>query len=440
MNTDETIVVGGGIAGLMCAATLANAGRPVTVLDAGSALGGRGATREEQGHQLNLGGHALYWPDEKRLRAVGVRVSGGHPRPDRGSILWGGELSAWPLPPRVARSALSASERVAVLRVLTGAVTRDPGRLAGQSAAEWIDAHSRTPRVTGMLGALLRLSSYGGRLDAMPAEIAVGMARTASLRPVRYLDGGWASIVDGLAERIRVGGGQIQRGARVSGLLGEGRVDGVRVGDGVERRAGTVVLAGLSPTRTARLLADAGGALPAVATGAGGAVTAACLDVALRRLPPRATGFALGLDEPLYLSTHSQYATVAPGEGAVVHLMRYEDGGTQADEEVRARLESLLDLAQPGWRDELLHARFAPRMVVDHLLPVPGAGLASRPGVADSGVPGALLAGDWVGPEGWLVGGSLASGAAAAAAVLAGVNDAGQSGALASGPVLTRAA
>ena len=418
MKMDATIVVGGGIAGLMCAAKLVNAGRQVTVLEASGALGGRAATHEEQGYRLNLGGHALYWPDEQRLRTVGVRVSGGHPRPDRGSILWRGELSGWPLPPRFGRSALSATERMAVLRVLAGIVARVPDHLADQSAADWIDARSRTPAVAAMLGALARISSYGARLDAMPAEIAVGMVRAAAVRPVRYLDGGWVSIVDGLATRVRAGGGGIETGMRVSGLLGEGRVQGVRTEQGVERRAGMVVLAGLSPTRTARLLAGVGGALPALAVGAGDAMTAACLDVVLRRLPTGATGFALGLDEPLYLSTHSQYATLGPAEGAVVHLMRYDDGHGPADETVRERLEQLLDLVQPGWRGQLLHARFAPRMVVNHLLPVPGAGLAGRPGVADTGVSGAVLAGDWVGPVGWLVGGSLASGAAAADAVL----------------------
>jgi phytoene dehydrogenase-like protein len=49
VKTDETIVVGGGIAGLMCAAKLANAGRSVTVLEASATLGGRAGTREEEG-------------------------------------------------------------------------------------------------------------------------------------------------------------------------------------------------------------------------------------------------------------------------------------------------------------------------------------------------------------------------------------------------------
>jgi hypothetical protein len=37
-------------------------------------------------------------------------------------------------------------------------------------------------------------------------------------------------------------------------------------------------------------------------------------------------------------------------------------------------------------------------------------GLAGRPRVTDSGQPGVLIAGDWVGPEGLLADASLASG------------------------------
>ena len=57
--------------------------------------------------------------------------------------------------------------------------------------------------------------------------------------------------------------------------------------------------------------------------------------------------------------------------------------------------------------------RFLPRIVVVTSLPAPGAGLAGRPPAAVPGAPGVFVAGDWVGPEGWLSDCSLASGAKA---------------------------
>jgi phytoene dehydrogenase-like protein len=57
--------------------------------------------------------------------------------------------------------------------------------------------------------------------------------------------------------------------------------------------------------------------------------------------------------------------------------------------------------------------RFLHEMTVCHALPRPGAGLAGRPGIDATGLPGVFLAGDWVGPVGLLADAALSSGEAA---------------------------
>jgi len=58
--------------------------------------------------------------------------------------------------------------------------------------------------------------------------------------------------------------------------------------------------------------------------------------------------------------------------------------------------------------------RFLAHMTVSGALPRAGSGgMAGRPGVDDTGVPGVTMAGDWVGPVGLLADASLASGRAA---------------------------
>jgi hypothetical protein len=70
---------------------------------------------------------------------------------------------------------------------------------------------------------------------------------------------------------------------------------------------------------------------------------------------------------------------------------------------------------QPGWREVVVERRFLPRMVAASALATAGSGgVAGRPGPEVAGSPGLFVAGDWVGPEGWLVDASLASARAAA--------------------------
>ncbi len=58
--------------------------------------------------------------------------------------------------------------------------------------------------------------------------------------------------------------------------------------------------------------------------------------------------------------------------------------------------------------------RFLARMSVYGALPLASTGgLAGRPGIDDTGVPGITMAGDWVGPEGLLADAAMASGHAA---------------------------
>jgi phytoene dehydrogenase-like protein len=150
-------------------------------------------------------------------------------------------------------------------------------------------------------------------------------------------------------------------------------------------------------------------------------VYAACLDLGLSRLPkPKAT-FALGMDQPLYLSVHSAVARLAPEGAATIHVAKYLPTGDAADPRATEReLEGILDLVQPGWREIVVQRRFLPHMAVAHLLPTAAmGGTAGRPTAEVPGIANLFIAGDWVGSEGLLADASLASGKRAAELAIA---------------------
>ncbi len=422
MTHFDTIVMGGGIGGLAVAAMLGRAGQRVLLLERAGVLGGRADTTEvEGGYLLNLGGHALYRTGHgaRVLGALGVRVRGGRPsRGPRPQGLWQGEAVALPVGAGAAFGAegWSWGDRWEVGRGVAAAVATGGRGQEGLPLARWIDARFERPRARALFEALARVSTYANAPERSSAGATLAQVRQALVGDVLYLDGGWRTIVRGLEEAARGAGVEIRLGAAARRLEGEGRRWSVAWDEG-EGSAEAAVLAG--PPSMARGLLGAGrlgAALDGLVP-----IQAACLDVALDGLPRPEGGLLLGLDAPLYASVHSGAAALAPEGGGVIHAMKYLAPGevTEPGADIEA-LESLLDVAQPGWRGRVVHRRALPRMTVAgaHALAERG-GLAGRPSVEIEGIEGVFLVGDWVGDRGMLADASLASAERAAEAILA---------------------
>jgi len=173
--------------------------------------------------------------------------------------------------------------------------------------------------------------------------------------------------------------------------------------------AGAVVLA-VGPTAAARMVQGPAKAMLEAWAAACVPARAACLDVGLRELPRPDATFALGLDRALYFSVHSRTARLAPRGGAMIHAMKYLAPGDDANpREVTRELEDWIEKLQPGWRDLVVARRAMPDMVASHDIARVGATGSARPGPAVPLAQGLFVVGDWVGGEGMLADGTLAS-------------------------------
>ncbi len=400
----EVVVVGAGLAGLVAAAVAARSGASVVVCDV-RAAGGRARSDEREGFVLNQGPHALYRSgvgvDVLSRLGVGFRGSPPHPVVSGYTEATGG-LAVLPTSPGslVRSPVLGLRDKVRFARLLTTLPKLHGASFGALSAAEWIASLGLSSRGAGVISALTRVATYAGDLDLVSADAAVAQLQLA-LEGVIYLDGGWQSLVDGLVTAATSAGARVLEGERATTL--HARADGtfeVRTPARTLQAASVVVAAG-SPTAARALLPHP----PAWELGA--PATAACLDLGLRRVP--ATMVAFGLDQPLYLSTHSPTAHLAPPGGAVVHVMRY---GARTSTDDRAQLWALARRCGIGDAD-VVAQRFLHEMTVCHALPRPGPGLTGQPTIDATRTAGVFLAGDWVGAAGLLADASLASGEAA---------------------------
>jgi hypothetical protein len=108
-------------------------------------------------------------------------------------------------------------------------------------------------------------------------------------------------------------------------------------------------------------------------------------------------------------NSRSTVTSRRPGPAARVPPPGRTRQGPRADLLDRAELHRFAALAGIT-DDQIVAERFLAVHVVTHVLPGPEDGLAGRPAVAVPGSPGVYLAGDWVGPSGWLSDAAMASG------------------------------
>jgi phytoene dehydrogenase-like protein len=409
---DQVIVVGAGVAGLTAAARLARADKQVTVLEKASHPGGRAATRVKDGYHLNLGPHALYvgGAATRLLAELGVSYSFGIPK--QVLALDGGRVERYPtdLPSTFSTRLLDARDKLELLRFFATLPLAKASAVAGVDAESWIARTAHRPRVRRLIGAFMRTVAYSAALDLVSAEVLVSRLQLAIKHPVRYVDGGWQTLVDGLRRAAEDAGARVRTGARVEQLETTGqRVTGVWLADGTLLAADAVVVA-TTPDEALALLGDHPPELRRQLADAP-AATVACLDVALDRLPRPRTLVVQDLTRPRFLTIQSTVARIAPPGGAVLHAVKQLDPRQPGDPREDERdLEAFLDELQPGWRDHVVDRACLPRMTAAGLLPTAKTGgFAGRPAPRVPGMDGVYLAGDWVGAEGYQLDAAMAS-------------------------------
>lgn len=414
----DTAVIGGGLAGLTTATYLAKAGKKVIVLEKAKQLGGRAQTQQRGQFLFNLGPHALYKgaPGSQILDELDIQWQGGQPKVEGTAVYQKQGYRLTFQPKDIFLSKLfSLREKASFVSLMTKLAKINPDDVADIPVGAWIEQQTSSPVLRHTLHAVVRLATYANAPELLSTAVFLNQFQLNG--GVYYLDGGWQTLVTGLRQKAAAHGADVRTGVKVTAVQDQPDHVTIQLADGQTIKATAVVLA-VDPHTAARLVPQnktlqtwAETAVP---------VRAAILDVALRRLPNPQGNFALGVDEPTYLSNHTLYARLGPENQHILHLAKYLPVTETDAAQDEAELETLLDMLQPGWQTELLERRFLPNMtVISRMAVAEEGGLNGRPGYAVPDSQNLYLAGDWVGPEGWLADASFASAKRTAELILA---------------------
>ena len=376
-------------------------------------LGGRAQTRTVDGFCLNQGPHALYVAGAfcNALHAFGVSFSGSGPDLPGGMALWGETAKPFPV-----RGAGAVAESLTQTDAATLAAFFD-GVAAGsdfEPGSSLQDVLSDLPtRARNVVEALIRLSTYVHAPAAFDASAALNQLRLSFSGTV-YVDGGWQTLVDGLAASALLAGATIRTGERVVSVRSTDRTCYLELREGRTEEFTAVILA-VPPKSTASLVATSSEL--ATTANALQPVRVATLDIGLSAQMHGKANFALGMDQPTYFSVHSAVSKLAPAGGSLMHLARYLEPGEQPTLEHFEAVREIADAMQPGWRDHVGYEQRLSGAIVAHDIPrAENRGRRTASVIPDTR--GVFLAGDWVGGEGLLADAAAASARSAAAAAV----------------------
>ncbi|MGH2871626.1 MAG: FAD-dependent oxidoreductase [Solirubrobacteraceae bacterium] len=353
-------IIGGGVAGLTAAITCAERGAAVQLFEAHESLGGRARTTDAP-YRANLGPHAVY----------------------RGGALWRW-LHERELMPPVARPRLTGYRFH-----YDGAVHRTPpialiapglrlrGRVApvDQDFRSWATAHSdpRTAAVLSSASGVYTFHHDPGELSAVFVWERAQRLLLSANPPVRFVVGGWSSLVEALERRARSLGVTIASGERVDALP-----------------RGTVILA--LELRDARALLGKDD----LCWPSGNTV---CLDLGLAARPGD-PWVVSDLERAGWAERYNaQDASLAPAGEQLVQAQMPIRPGEGADGAAE-RLERMLDRSFQEWRGRVTWRR---RQVMDGrsgALDPPGTSWRDRPAIDRGG--GVYICGDQVAAPGCL--------------------------------------
>jgi phytoene dehydrogenase-like protein len=393
MKQFDVAIIGGGIAGLVAAIDLSQAGKSVVLLEKANQFGGRAISVKKKDAIFDLGAHAIIKGGamDEIFQDLGIRIEGGSPSANV-SFLWNNKVSH--IFKFLFSQNLSWSGKMEFMKFYKTMTKFNADSVPSISLRNWVEQELRDPMARHIVYAMFRVNSYSQAPDHQLAGPAIrSLARTTKKNSIIYVQDGWQTLVDQLYEKAVRAGVCMMTGKNVREIEHDGAVRKIKFADGKEMNI-THVISATPPEVTSRLLGEMGSKSVLRWKEQAHVIKAASLTLSLKRLSAPDHFAVLGVDQPIYFVNQSKFTRLSEDGTSVVNITKNNGtGGTDPKADERF-LEQMLDLIQPGWQKEVVARQYFPNMVVSY--DFMNLGREDRfPGPAVPEIAGLYVAGEW---------------------------------------------
>ncbi|MEY8351264.1 FAD-dependent oxidoreductase [Bacillus cereus] len=416
MKTFDVAIIGGGLAGLTASIYLAREGKKVVVLEKSNRLGGRAMTTNKNGVRMNLGAHALYRGGEalSTFEELRINIPGGIPSTSAHGI-WKNDVYTIPTDFRsiLSTQLLSWPAKIQFSHLMLKLGKLDLKTIPKMSLSVWAEKEIKDPMVRNMFYALCRTATYTYAPTIQLASSVLKQIQRSMKEGVFYVDGGWETIITKLRDEAINAGVQFMANNNVVEIEHSDYIQRIRCSGDQIYEASTVVVT-LPPKEACEIIKGGKDTALHIWKEQSVPVTAASLDLGLRKLPNSSHQFVLGLDQPVFFTNQSRAAKLSEDGTVVVGLIKYHNPALQVSNsnDDKILLEHTMDLLHPEWRQELVVKQYLPSITVTY--DFPHIGRTENPGPIVPEMPGIYVAGDWAGHDELLADAAVSSGKRAA--------------------------
>ena len=374
----ETVIVGGGLAGLSAAALLSKRGKKVLVLERGQ-LGGRAVTLNIKGFSFNFGSHAIYGRDvsilKKMEKELDLQIDWRDFSPTKAKYEVNGELTAVPsnIKGLFQTKLLSDYGKVkfafAVLKTLTNIEKGHPH----MSIGKWMESKGIASDVKEMMLTLAGSNFFTKEPENIPSDVYFNYYHNLfkTQKAVSYIGGGWQALINEYVRVIEENGGTVRTKAKVDGVeVNENHVQAVMIKDEVIT-ADKFVFA-IPPKELLKLFMGTKIEHALQQYAQYDPTVVFVYDIGLKERIDVPYTYIYDTNNKLFVTDISYYDETCVPEGgqllqATAYLKQSEIGNKAAIEEIKQKVETLFDKKFAGWREQLVVPRISQRAVVQEI-------------------------------------------------------------------------